>query len=207
MRVASRIIGGLFIIGGLGFIGLAILLFTKQNEPGLKFVSLLIPLIIGTGLLLAGRYYWRMDVDAPEDEEEPKPPTPFVAAHRRELGVLAQAGLVLSLFRLIVLCLGPDVPGWAHWVLPIVCLGLLVIAPGAKAIPRWATQVLTFWFLALVLFVFLAGWHRSSLPSRLVENREPILSAGFFAWLYALEALSFAYCAPPASAVSGDNRA
>jgi len=46
MRVASRI------IGGLGFIGLAILLFPKQNERGLKFVSLPVPLMIGTGLLL-----------------------------------------------------------------------------------------------------------------------------------------------------------
>lgn len=203
MRVASRIIGGVLVFCGVCFLAIATFLFVGKGIP---WKAGTFGLGLGIGLLLAGRYYLRLDVDAPENEPEEPQPWRFTA-YRRQFSVLAQAGLVLSLIRLIVLCLGPDVPGWAHWVLTIVCLGLLVIAPGAKAIPKWATQVLTFWFLALVLFVLLAAWQRSSLPSRLVENREPILSAGFFGYLYALEALSFAYCAPPASAVPGDNKA
>lgn len=193
MRIASRIIGGLLILAGLGFAGLGILLIVIK---AVGWLGALFPVAIGVGLLFAGRYYWRLDTDALEDEEPPpRPVSPFVAAHRRELSVAACAGLVLSFGRLIALCFGSDGPGWAHWALTIGCLALLALAPHAyKAIPKWATQTLTFWFFGLFLFAFLSLWHRSTLPSHLVGNNSEIFGAGFFAFLYALEALSFAYC-------------
>jgi len=196
MRVASRVIGSILLFCGVCFLGLPILLVVTNTDSwlgGLFFVA------VGVGLLLAGRYYLRLNVDAPDEEEEPQAQrfALFVTARRRELSVVALVGLVVSVGRLIALYLGSDWPVWARWPLILGCCGLLVLAPKTpKDLPIWAGRLLTVWFFGLVLFGFLLVWSHWFRPYSVL--RENGLNAGFIAFLYALEALSFAYDASQA---------
>ncbi len=128
MRVASRIIGIVLALAGLIFVCLGILvlfLFRPQSVlAGPAFgrpawTGAASAAVLGVGFLLAGWHYFKLDVDALDDTQDQ--PTRFAAyfqAHRRELKLIAQVGLTISLIRLGALCFGVDWPGrWVMWVL------------------------------------------------------------------------------------------
>src|SRR5579863_8846154 len=104
MRVASRTIGGLLVLCGLGFFaGLVWLVASGSIRETVAWFVAAFFLAGGLGLLLAGRYYLRLDVDALDDEQPPRPAwryARYFVAHRRELRVLAQIGRVVSLIHL-----------------------------------------------------------------------------------------------------------
>jgi hypothetical protein len=111
MRVASRIVGVVLALAGLVFLGLSVLLlFTFHPEsvlegPGLgrRMTSALPAVVFGGGFILAGWYFIRLDVDR-LDEVDDQPASRFaryLLAHRRELKFIAQAGLVISVIRVV----------------------------------------------------------------------------------------------------------
>jgi|SRR5665213_2906474 len=124
MGVASRIIGIVLALAGLIFVCLSIL-FLFQLRPqsvlagpasgrpawtGAAFAA-----VLGVVLLLAGWHYFKLDVDALDDtQDQPTRFALYFQAHRRELKLIAQVGLAISLIRLGALCFGVDWPG--RWV-------------------------------------------------------------------------------------------
>jgi hypothetical protein len=70
MRLASRIIGVLLVIGGLGFFAILGYAIVTEGWRGAPVGLLAFFLAAGAGLLLGGRYY--VDLDA---SEEVKPPS------------------------------------------------------------------------------------------------------------------------------------
>jgi hypothetical protein len=116
MRVASRVIGVALALGGLGFLLASFLplLFVRESVlvgsrdwKGPVFGG-----VFGVGFLLAGWYYFRLDVDALDAQDQP--PSRFALyflAHRRELKVIAHVGFAISLIRFGALCFGIDWPG------------------------------------------------------------------------------------------------
>ena len=126
MRKVNRVVGGL-LISGVGFVGLATLLAFANAASwlGLLFLA------IGIGLLFVGRhYYFRLPLVIPNERQRQAPQWPFasfVAAHRRELSVLAQIGLTVSLFRLVGLFFGSNWPSlWGAWLLGLRMLRALM---------------------------------------------------------------------------------
>lgn len=108
MRKVNRVVGGLLILG-LASMGFSVLsdVISAASWPTWLFLA------IGIGLLFVGRhYYFRLPLVIPDERQKQAPQqpfAPFVAAHRRELSVLAQIGLTVSLFRLVGLCYGAPV--------------------------------------------------------------------------------------------------
>jgi hypothetical protein len=95
-----------------------------------KRVTGLFVAALGVGLILAGWYFFRLDVDKLDEVEELPASrfTPYFLAHRREFKVIAQIGLVISLIRLGAACFGVDWPGrWAAWPLVLALIGLAII--------------------------------------------------------------------------------
>jgi len=200
MRVASRIIGGVLVFCGLGFLAgfVGLLVSSGGQDAAIWFLAAFF-LAASIGLFFAGRYYLRLDVEEPDDEDQEEPPpgrfAPYFAAYRRQLGVLAQVGLALSLIRLVALVSSSDWPRWAVWVLEIGCLSLLFIIPKqSKSMPKWVSRAQASLFGALCLFALVFWWSSwSHRPWRLMENGSHILAAGFIAYLFALEAGCLAY--------------
>jgi hypothetical protein len=106
VRVASRIVGVVLAIAGLVFVGLsALLLFTS-------WTGAMFGVVLGNGLILTGWYFFRLDVDKP-DEEQDWPASrfaPFLLAHRSAFRITALVGLAISLIRLVAVCFGYDWP-------------------------------------------------------------------------------------------------
>ena len=126
MRIASRIVGIVLALAGLAFLALPFVIVTggfdrksvlaDSGPDRTAWIAGSICAILGVGFILAGTYFFRLDVDALDEAQ--KPPAsrfaPYFAAHRRELKLIAQAGLVISLIRLGVACFSVDWPGrWA----------------------------------------------------------------------------------------------
>jgi hypothetical protein len=81
------------------------------------------------GFLLAGWYYFKLDVDAPDEAEENpfRRFAPYFLAHRRELRVFVHLGLAISLIRFGALCFGRNWPG--RWVtLALLVVGMVLSA-------------------------------------------------------------------------------
>ena len=136
MRVASRIVGVALAFAGLAFLLVALLplLFFRESvlvgSQDWKGPVFAVAALIGVGLLLLGRYYFRLDVNA---LDAPDPSTsrfaPYFLARRLELKFIAQVGLAISLIRLGALCFGVDWPGpWMTWPLAIAWIGLGIVA-------------------------------------------------------------------------------
>ena len=102
MRVASRIVGVVLALAGLGFISLVRFSGRLWLRPQVRSVGAsdrsswiagsVGAAALGVGFLLAGRYFLKLDVDA-LDETEERPASrfaPYFIAHRRELKLIAQ---------------------------------------------------------------------------------------------------------------------
>jgi hypothetical protein len=127
MKNGLKILGVALALCGVFF--LSVFPFTLGNAIGTSdngaLVASCILAVIGVGFIFAGRYYFRLD---PNAKDAPRPDSKlshFLVDHRRDLKVLAQAGLVLSLIRLIEACFGSDWPArWTTWPLMIVAFTL-----------------------------------------------------------------------------------
>ncbi|HTC32659.1 MAG TPA: hypothetical protein VK724_04780 [Bryobacteraceae bacterium] len=137
MRIASWIVGALLAITGLVFISFAVVfLVTFRPESvlagpqwGKRLTGGLPALVVGIGFILAGWYFFRLDLDNLDEVWHPSRFAPFFIAHRRELKFIAQVGLVISLIRLGGACFGVDWLGrWADWTIGPVGAGLFLIA-------------------------------------------------------------------------------
>jgi hypothetical protein len=197
MRIASRVIGAVLGLTGLGFIVLPGYAYALGQLPlNIAADWLLIAILagIGIGLIMAGWYYLQM---GPEREGSPRAASRvdlFVAAHRRELRVLAQTGFVISVARLGAVAVGIDWPGrWAGWILAWLALALLFVRPGLdwNAVPQPRLPFVKALLLAGQVALFVLGlsfvwnqWHHNF--------SDPVLESGFSALLYGWAAITFA---------------
>src|SRR5580658_10518846 len=139
MRIASRIVGVLLALAGLAFLVLFVFLVTfgfgRQSvllgPDRSSWITGSVLMVAGVGFILAGRNFLKLDVDEVGGARE-QPASRFARffiAHRPELKVVAQAGLVISLIRVGAACFGADWPGsWAAFPLFIASIGVLIIA-------------------------------------------------------------------------------
>lgn len=148
----------------------------------------------GVGCLLAGKYSLRLNVDN-LDATQVRPTSGFgryFLAHRLELKVIAQAGLVISLIRLATACFGMDWPGrWATWPLFLVLIGLAVIGTpfATDDLPRPFNTLVKGGEAAFLVLMLL--WAGSHYLHRQAAFR--IMQAGIIVVLFAWEAIIFAY--------------
>ncbi len=139
MGIASRVVGIVLAVTGLIFVGLGALSLFLFRPPSVldgselgspAWLGSAFAAALGIGLILYGWYYFTLDVEALDDSLE-RPASRFslyFITHRRELKLIAQVGLVISLIRLGAACFGKDWPGgWAAWPLVLACIGLAVI--------------------------------------------------------------------------------
>src|ERR1700722_20015188 len=130
MRVASRVIGVVLALTGLGFIALPAYVFALGQGSSDAVSWIVVTVAVGVGCLLAARYFLKLDVNALDDTEE-RPASRFdlyLMAHRRELSLIALVGFAISLIRLGAACFGADWPGpWAAWPAVLVFVRLAVI--------------------------------------------------------------------------------
>ena len=211
MRFASRVIGGVLVLCGLGF--LALLGFVSATE-GLNsgFGAWA---ILGTGavLILVGWYYFQLDLDKLDQAQPASSFTHFSVRHRVQLTVLAQAGAVMSLVHFGTVCFGTDWPGrWFLWPIGIGALILLSVARkiadpeatpnlGWSRVPALIRKVVEptrkvgdaamLVVLALILWNQWSGEHLAH--SAIYQRSLRIAASGYFALLYVLEALFFRY--------------
>src|ERR1700749_4038577 len=115
MRVASRIVGILLALAGLGFLVVFVLLITAGfnhksvldlSPDRTTWIAGTFVLVMSSGLMLGGWYFFKLDLEALHEPLE-SPPSRFAAyflARRHSRGVLlkviALAGFVISLIRL-----------------------------------------------------------------------------------------------------------
>jgi hypothetical protein len=167
---------------------------------------------LGFVLILVGCYYFRLDLDT-RDQEQPASSTHFFVGRRRQLKVLAQTGALLSLAYFGEACLGTDWPGrWFLWPLGIGAVVLQSIASkianpicssdlGWSRVPKWIRAVLeptgktaTAALLVLGVLFCWSQWSGQSLTGSGIYLRgSRIVTGGYVALMYALEALFFRY--------------
>jgi hypothetical protein len=121
-RTIGRIIGIVLILCALG---LAVIFVSVLQTEGWRESGWILPVlvVIAVGLLLVGRYYFRMNPDAPEQPKSSTPFSVFLVNHRHQLKVLALTGFGLTLIALGAVCLGNQ----ALWPLLPLGLGALVL--------------------------------------------------------------------------------
>jgi hypothetical protein len=125
MRLFGRILGAFLALCGVAILvmfvsGLATEGWRRSDwkEDGV-FIG------IGLGLILAGRYYWRTDPEAPDGPQPTSNFTRFLVSHRYQLKVLSQTGAALSVLAIIAACLGWD---WsARWTWYPLVLGAFIL--------------------------------------------------------------------------------
>jgi hypothetical protein len=208
-------VGIVLALAGLVFLGLSVLLpFKFRPESVLEappfgrpvWTGALFGVVLGVGFILAGWYFLRLDVDG-LDEKQDQPASRFALfflAHRRELKVIAQAGLVISLIRLVAVCFGHDwLERWAAWPLVLAWIGLLVIGrqiskPGTIGL-NWQTvperlqpalkAAVTALKAAFLTILLVLAWDEFSHYPVGAEFARAALIVLAFAW----ESLFFAY--------------
>ena len=193
MRKVNRVVGGL-VISGVGFVGLATLLDFTNAASWLGWLFL----AIGIGLLFVGRhYYFRLPLVILDERQKQAPRQPFasfVAAHRRELSVLAQIGLAVSLFRLVGLFFGSNWPGgWGTWLLGGGSFALASIAPmWPKPWPKSVSWILRIYWNVLTLSVALVvPFYVNHQPWPLLQQGMNILVTGLLVLFYGGAAVGF----------------
>ena len=156
MRVASRIIGSVLALCGLGLFCIFGYVSVKEGWPTGRRVWPLGAFFIlgGLGLMLAGRYYLRLDPDTLDPVRPVSILGRFMIVHRSQLRVLAQAGAVISLIYFGMACFGQEWPGrWFLWPLVLGAIALQSIARkianptagkalGWSRVPRWMRAIL-----------------------------------------------------------------
>jgi hypothetical protein len=207
MRVASRIVGVVFALTGLGFLAIPgyLVVLRGLRSNGADWIIVAVLIAAGACCLLAGRYFLKLDVDAPDETQEQAASrfAPYFIAHRRELRLIAQLGLVISLIRLGAACFGAEWPArWAAWPLVLAFIGLGIVAEQiAQAADRldwervpdpmrpalrimWKAVGPALWVLLLLL-----AWSQWQRQVSWLAVTSGILVVVVFAW----EALFFAY--------------
>jgi hypothetical protein len=170
-------------------------------------------LVSAFGFTLAGRYFLKLDIDR-LDEPRDLPASRFTAyfiAHRRELKIVAQAGLAISLVRFVAACFGVDWPGRRlSWILIVVLIGLAAIEGQItkawtadrmdwERVPERMRAVLTVVWkaggAAFLILLLISGWNSWSHN----EIFAPIVQSALMGLIFASEALFFTYGAmrPP----------
>jgi hypothetical protein len=168
---------------------------------------------VGLGSILAGRWYWRMDLDGPVEVHPTSSFTRFLVNHRHQLKVLSQTGVALSLIAFIAACFGHELTKRA-W-LPLM-IGALVLNSFATKVanpeivdnrdwmrvPGWIRQALpriekplgVAWFLVIGL-VLVNEWLLHSALSGRSAYRVAVLLVVYAmpASMYGLQALFFQY--------------
>ncbi len=217
MRVASRVIGVVLALTGLGFIGLPAYVYALGQESSDAVSWIIVTVAVGVGCLLAARHFLKLDVNALDDTEV-RPASRFATyliSHRRELRLIALVGFAISLVSLGTACFGADWPGpWAAWPVVLILVGLAVIEgkiakgqtedhldwrrvpeqvrPLLKAIRKGGVVA----FLILLLLLESNHWLHLPLSSRIVQDALLVL---LFAW----EMLFFQYGALRAVEIPG----
>jgi hypothetical protein len=143
MRIASRVVGVALALAGLVFLSLSVFLLLARPEsvladPGLgrRARTDLPVLVLGVGFILAGWYFFRLDVDK-LDEVGDQPASrfaPFLLAHRRALSVIALVGFAISLIRVAAVCFGRD---WPLGPSPSRGLGWWLSGAGSQGLGPW----------------------------------------------------------------------
>jgi len=164
-------------------------------------------------LILAGRYYWRIDVNAPVVAQPTSKFKLFLVNYRHQLKVAAQTGAALSVLGVIAALFGWDWPVRGTW-LPLL-LGAFILDSFAKKVanpditdnrdwmrvPEWIRRTLPAMPKAFVVsqvcvvgISLLSMWTRYSLVDtggyRLGVR---IFAYGLTAFMYALQFLFFQY--------------
>jgi hypothetical protein len=214
MRIASPVLGIVLAMAGAVLLALSVFVvaggFDRRSvlvESGPdrnSWIAGSVPLAFGVVLILAGRYFFRLDLDA-FDETRGWPASrfaPYWLAHLPELKFTARAGFVISLVRLAAASFGVDWAGkWATLPLSLASVSLLVIASQIgkegldlewEHVPERMRPVLrVLWKAvgpALWIFMLLFVWSRWR-----HQVFSPVISAGFIVLLFAWAALFFAY--------------
>lgn len=118
MRIASRVIGVVLALAGIAFFTLGVLLLmgpfdrksVLETPAPIEWAASGFFAAIGIGLILGGWYYLRMDTEGGDSSRPPSRVDKYVFAHRREFGVLAQAGVAISVIRLVTISIGSEWP-------------------------------------------------------------------------------------------------
>jgi hypothetical protein len=213
MRLFGRILGVGFALSGIAILGMFLYALVSEGWRRGDWKEDGVFIAIGLGLILAGRYYWRTDSEAPDGPQPTSNFTRFLANHRYQLKVLSQTGAALSVLGIIAACLGWD---WsARWTwLPLV-LGAFILDSFAKKVanpevtdnrdwmrvPESIRRTLSTMPNALaVAQVCVVGISLVSMWTRysLVDTRGyhvgvRIFAYGLTAFMYALQALFFQY--------------
>jgi len=215
MRVASRIIGVVLALCGFGFVAILGYVSVTEGWPssstawkaGAFFAA------AGFGLILASRYYLRLDADKLDQERPPSKLASFSLAHRVQLQLVAQTGAALSLIHFGAVCLGKDWPGrWFLWPLGFGAVALQSIArsladPAASENLGWSNvpkpllvvlqpirKVGDVAVLVMMVLICWNQWSGQSLAGNGIYSRgSRIVATGYVALLYVLEALFFRY--------------
>ncbi len=211
MRIASRVIGVLLALAGVGFLAASILalisgfqrgsVLVDANPSKETWIAALFVACFGIGFVLGGWHYLRLDPDRIDDTEE-RPPwrfAPFFLAHRRELKVIAIIGLGISLVRLGATCFRVDWPGpWAGWALLLAGIVLAAIEgkiakpnfgdrmERMRPAPRIIWKTIGAMYLILMLLLVWNQWGHHEMLSRIVR-------AGLIVLLFIWEAMFFDY--------------
>lgn len=215
MRVASRIIGVVLALCGFGSIAILGYVAATEGWPSSSaaWKAGAFFLAAGCGLILAGRYYLRLDPDKLDQERPASRFASFSLVHRRQLQLVAQSGAVLSLIHFGAACVGTDWPGrWLLWPLGIGAVVLQSIArktadPAASNNLGWSNvpksirvvlqpirKVGDAALLVMLLLICWNQWFGQSLAGSTIYSRgSRIVGTGYVALLYLFEALFFRY--------------
>jgi MFS family permease len=180
MRIASRVIGVALSAAGLAFFALIYFILggsfdqtsvlVRTGPHKIEWIAAVVCAGLAICFLLAGWHYLRLDLEKIEDiEEQPFARlAPYFVAHRRELRLIAQAGLAFSLIRIAAACFGVDWPGrWAVWLLVLAAIGLFAVetqmSPEGNQPVSKIRKVMEPWIMAaLPILVALFSWSRWS---------------------------------------------
>jgi Na+/proline symporter len=207
MRIASRIVGAMLALSGLGCLALAVFLAVSGFAPESVLVEshrsttawfgAALLLAVALGFLLGGWYFLRLDTNAPDDPA-------FLIAHRGKFKRMAQACLVVSLLWLGAAALGFDLARyWATGILFVACIVLAVVG-NQIAEPETSSRLDWDSVPTLIRPLLKAGWKVGCavfliLCLLLVRNRwlhhptSPVVQAAFLPLLFGWEALVFSY--------------
>lgn len=216
MRIAGRVIASILLLAGIAlFVVSAVLLIgsfertsvlIESGPSGSDWAATIFFAALGLGSVFAGRYYWKLDLGAPnqEQEEQVSPFASYLLSHRRGLKLVAIIGLTFSLFRLAAALAGMDWMGLSGtWVSVLLCVGLAIAGGGISgntrggwidwdSMPRRArTPLKCVWWIGAAVFWILVlhfGWDQWS-----HHAWSPVERSSLMALIFAWEVAYFTY--------------
>ena len=214
MRLFGRILGAFLALCGGAILAIFLYELVSEGWPseyGAATAGAV--LLVGFGLVFAGWYYFRMDLEASVEAKPTSNFTRFLVSHRYQLKVLSQTGTVLSLIAFIATYFDYELTKRA-W-LPLL-IGALVLNSFTRRVanpeiadnrdwmrvPGWIRRAMTgiekalkvAWILPVGL-VFVNQWLLHSALSGRSAYRVAVLLFLYAmpASMYALQALFFQY--------------